>query len=88
MGNLVIQGLFSGVESAMAQRRGEYLRTAIRLNPRDPRRIARVFMHQIEVSYYYERDYTIAADAATQTIAAYPGYPAAIPLAGGGTWAN
>jgi adenylate cyclase len=32
-------------------------------------------MHQIEASYYFERDYANAADAARRTIAAHPAYP-------------
>jgi adenylate cyclase len=67
-----IEGLFLAW-NGRGQEAREYLRTAIRLNPRD-QRIA-LFMHQIEASYYYERDYANAAEAARHTIAAYPGYP-------------
>jgi adenylate cyclase len=66
------QGLFLAWTGRGAEAR-VYLRTAIRLNPHD-QRIA-LFMHQIEASYYFERDYANAAEAARQTIAAYPGYP-------------
>ena len=49
------------------------LRTALRLNPRDPRNA--LFMHQIETSYYFEHDYGNAVEASRRAIAAYPGYP-------------
>jgi adenylate cyclase len=67
-----IQGLLLAWSGRGAEAR-EYLGTALRLNPRDPRNA--LFMHQIETSYYFERDYENAVQASRRAIAAYPSYP-------------
>jgi adenylate cyclase len=67
-----IQGLLLAWSGRGSEAR-EYLRTALRLNPRDPRNA--LFMHQIETSYYFEHDYGNAVEASRRAIAAYPGYP-------------
>jgi adenylate cyclase len=67
-----IQGLLLAWSGRGSEAR-EYLRTALRLNPRDPRNA--LFMHQIETSYYFEHDYENAVEASRRAIAAYPGYP-------------
>ena len=51
----------------------KYLRIALRLSPRDPRNAW--FWHQIVVSYYFERAYAKAAEAARRAIALHHGYP-------------
>jgi adenylate cyclase len=50
-----------------------YILTALRLSPRDPR--SGHFLNQIAVSYYYERNYAGAAEAARRTIGRYPEHP-------------
>jgi adenylate cyclase len=50
-----------------------YILTALRLSPRDPR--SGHFLNEIAVSYYYERDYAGAAEAARRTIGRYPDHP-------------
>jgi adenylate cyclase len=50
-----------------------YILTALRLSPRDPR--SGHFLNQIAVSYYYERNYASAAEAARRTIGRYPDHP-------------
>jgi adenylate cyclase len=50
-----------------------YILTALRLSPRDPR--SGHFLNQIAVSYYYERNYAGAAEAARRTIGRYPDHP-------------
>jgi adenylate cyclase len=67
-----VQGLVL-TRSGQPSKAREYLRTALRLNPRDPRNA--LFMHWIEVSYYFEHDYANATAAARQAIALHPRYP-------------
>jgi adenylate cyclase len=50
-----------------------FLLKALRLNPRDPRGAVR--WNQIVISYYYERDYEGAVEAAQRTLARYPDFP-------------
>jgi adenylate cyclase len=49
------------------------MRTALRLNPRDPRN--RLFGSSIAASYYFQHDYVAAVDAANWAITEYPAYP-------------
>jgi adenylate cyclase len=49
------------------------MRTALRLNPRDPGN--RLFANSIAASYYFEYDYVAAIEAAHWAIAGYPAYP-------------
>jgi adenylate cyclase len=49
------------------------MRTALRLNPRDPRN--RLLGSSIAASYYFEHDYIAAFDAANWAITEYPAYP-------------
>jgi adenylate cyclase len=49
------------------------MRTALRLNPRDPRNSR--FASTIAASYYLEHNYTAATEAAKSAIAGYPGHP-------------
>jgi adenylate cyclase len=49
------------------------MRTALRLNPRDPR--SSRFASSIAASYYLEHNYTVAIEAAKSAIAGYPGHP-------------
>jgi adenylate cyclase len=51
----------------------KYILAALRLSPRDPRNGFR--LNQIAMSYYYERDYADAAEAAKRTIGLYPDNP-------------
>jgi adenylate cyclase len=48
------------------------IRTALRLNPRDPRN--RLFGSSIAASYYFEHDYLAAIEAANWAITEYPTY--------------
>jgi adenylate cyclase len=61
--------LFSGQPS---QGRDALL-AALRLNPRDPLNAVR--LSQIATSYYFERDYARAAEAARRVVAQFPGMP-------------
>jgi adenylate cyclase len=49
------------------------MRTALRLNPRDPRN--RLLGSSIAASYYFEHDYIAAVEAAKWAITEYPAYP-------------
>lgn len=51
----------------------KYILAALRLSPRDPRNGHR--LNQIAMSYYYERSYADAAEAAKRTIGLYPDNP-------------
>jgi adenylate cyclase len=48
------------------------MRTALRLNPRDPGN--RLFANSIAASHYFEHDYVAAIEAANWAIAGYPAY--------------
>jgi adenylate cyclase len=63
--------LFAGQPS----RARDVLLTALRLNPRDP--MNAIPLVQVSLSYYFEHDYTRAAEAARRTIAQFPGMPLA-----------
>jgi adenylate cyclase len=51
----------------------EALLTALRLNPRDSNNA--ILRHQIAISYYFEREYASAAEAARHAIAQHPEFP-------------
>ena len=51
----------------------EALLTALRLNPRDSNNA--ILRHQIAISYYFEREYSSAAEAARHAIAQHPEFP-------------
>ena len=51
----------------------ESLLTALRLNPRDSNNA--ILRHQIAISYYFEREYAKAAEAARHAIAQHPEFP-------------
>jgi adenylate cyclase len=66
---LAVQGnilLFLG-QPALAR---QALMACLRLDPRGP--LCRRVMHQLAVSYYYERDYAEAVEAQRRTVARYP----------------
>jgi Flp pilus assembly protein TadD len=52
-----------------------FLRTYLRLNPRDPARATR--LHEIAISHYLDGDYEVAAEASRDTIRRYPAHGAA-----------
>jgi adenylate cyclase len=52
-----------------------FLRTYLRLNPRDPARATR--LHEIAISHYLDGDYEVAAEASRDAIRRYPGHGAA-----------
>jgi adenylate cyclase len=63
--------LFSG-QWSLAR---EALLTALRLNPRDP--LNALALVQISLSYYFEHDYSNAAEAARRATTQFPGMPLA-----------